>query len=250
MGNSFGTYALYAAMGVLSEAEAYDLIQKRTEMVKNTESAKKPEERTGMIFIRDLEKPAAHYIFFESGLKPTNDNFITQVAGGTAAQISQFKKAINAQGIVVDGKPLTAARLGEVKTVIGAYHCSYRKEDSKNFGAYVDPVDFKEVNQVLYTTTSPEPLISPAHYYTELKEQMVNFVDFPRTLNIMLRDGVRMFLDMGPGKSLTKIISSYLDYLREFGSTEEKMIAALSNVESYAVRPERVRELLISKQAA
>jgi PfaB family protein len=62
-----------------------------------------------------------------------------------------------------------------------------------------------------------------------ITEAVLNTIDFPKTVRSAYRDGARIFLEMGPGASCTRMISSILD-----GEPHLALAVAAPRLENYA----------------
>jgi [acyl-carrier-protein] S-malonyltransferase len=90
--------------------------------------------------------------------------------------------------------------------VSGPFHSTFMDEVSDNLKEVIEDFPFREAKIPVVTNVWAEPLTSS----TELKEALVLQVKSPvlweRSIRRMIDEGVSTFVEIGPGKVLTKLI--------------------------------------------
>jgi [acyl-carrier-protein] S-malonyltransferase len=71
---------------------------------------------------------------------------------------------------------------------------------------YIDATAFKNPAIPVIGNVTALPLTTPEDVKTELKKQLLNPVQWQRTIEYMIQQGVTTFIEIGPGRVLTGLI--------------------------------------------
>jgi len=125
---------------------------------------------------------------------------------------------INCPGqIVISGAVDNIARAMEMATVAGAsraiplqvsgaFHSPLMKPAADGLAEYVNSLSFQNPSIPVIGNTTGEPLTTAESVKTELLNQLLNPVQWQRTIEYMVNKGVPTFIEIGPGKVLTGLI--------------------------------------------
>jgi [acyl-carrier-protein] S-malonyltransferase len=86
--------------------------------------------------------------------------------------------------------------------VAGAYHSPLMTRSSDIMKDYISGLHFGNFDYPVYTNVSAEPVLDSEAYKDILSRQILSPVQWYPTLQNMYRDGIRRFVEIGPGKVL------------------------------------------------
>jgi [acyl-carrier-protein] S-malonyltransferase len=137
---------------------------------------------------------------------------------GICGETGTVMANINSPGqIVVSGATANVATAMEMATgagasraiplqVSGAFHSPLMKPAVDGMIKYLDAASFKNPNIPVIANMTAEPLTTGEAVKTELINQLTNPVQWQRSIEYMVAQGVTTFIEIGPGKVLTGLI--------------------------------------------
>jgi len=192
-GHSLGEYTALAAAGVLDFATTVYLAR----------------ERGRLMYEAGLRKPGGMVAVI--GL---DEALLAEVCGETDTQIAN----INCPGqLVISGakENLTkAADLAKAKgahraiplSVSGAFHTPLMQSAVDGISEIIATLSFHEPLIPIIANTTAQPMTTAEEVKTELLRQLCNGVQWQRSVEYMVDDGVSTFIEIGPGKVLSGLI--------------------------------------------
>ena len=90
--------------------------------------------------------------------------------------------------------------------VSGAFHTSLLKEASEEFYDYIEKVRFNEIDEKIYSNLKGNLYVKEDNIKNILKNHMVKPVYFEKIIRDMILKGVDIFIEIGPGKTLTGFV--------------------------------------------
>lgn len=190
-GFSLGEIASLGFSGILSKEDAFRLVCRRARLM--DEAASK--SRGAMVAVMKLtpEKVEQLCSKFENAW-PVNYNSPAQtVAAMDEALVEDFTAAVREQR----GK---AVRLA----VSGAFHSPFMESASTGLDAYLKNVELSQPQIPVYSNVTAQP------YSGNFKELIVNQAKSPvqwqKTVENLINEGVDTFIEVGPGKTLMGLI--------------------------------------------
>jgi len=192
-GHSLGEYTALAAANVLDFAATVSLARERGRLMYEA-GLRKP---GGMVAIIGLDEIS-----------------LVEVCGATDTWIAN----INCPGqIVISGakENLTKAiGLAEAKgakrtiplQVSGAFHTSLMQTAVDGMAEILATLSFREPVTPIIANTTAQPLASAESIKKELLNQLCNGIQWQRSIEYMVDNGVTTFIEIGPGKVLTGLI--------------------------------------------
>jgi len=195
-GHSLGEFnALYAA-GAYSFLDGFRLVQRRGQLMSAAQGG-------GMAAVVGVSVPRIESILKEYALNDltvANRNSPTQVVlSGDRAQLHQAQELMKAAG----------CRLYSILPVSAAFHSPHMDEAARAFGDDLKTIEFAELDRLVMAnrTALPYPSNGPTDVFrTLLTEQMIHPVLWTDSVRYLLEHGATEFLEMGPGKVLTRLI--------------------------------------------
>lgn len=119
---------------------------------------------------------------------------------------------ITGESDAVDAAVNELRRISNVKAiplkVSGAFHSPLLKEASSNFTTYLQNYELKLPEKKIYYNICGEPINvnDIASLTLIMGKQMSHSVYFMQTIENMIKDGVELFVEIGPGSTLSKLI--------------------------------------------
>lgn len=190
-GFSLGEIASLGFSGILSNEDAFSLVCKRARLM--DEAAAK--SKGAMVAVMKLTPQMVEALCkrFENAW-PVNYNSPAQtVVAMDETLVEEFSAAVKEQR----GK---AVRLA----VSGAFHSPFMESASDGLAAYLENVSLSEPQIPVYSNVTAQP------YSGDFKELIINQarspVQWQKTVENLIDEGVDTFIEVGPGKTLTGLI--------------------------------------------
>ena len=201
-GHSYGELPALAAAGRISNADFYRLSRRRGELM----AAQRVGDPGAMIAV--LAPLSEIEVRLIPGVVIANKNAPLQtVLAGRTADIEAIAKIFASSNIRTVKLPVAAA-----------FHSALVAEASRPFRDDLESVAFAAGSPVYANTTAAEYPGDAASCRDLLGHQLAKPVEFVGQIQAMLRDGVRTFLEVGPGGTLAKLTQSIV---AEATSTED-----------------------------
>ena len=197
LGLSLGEYTALCAAGVFSLDEGIDLVKNRGLIMGQGAGGKGSMVavmKTGLETIQDLVDQAKE----DDVLAVCNLNSPGQiVVGGEFEALDRFEEKCK------EAKIKRFMRLN----VEGPFHTQILNQAAQDFADnYLSKVDFKEPSMDVYTNLSGKNYRQVDSIVENLKDQMCSPVRFIDCVENMIADGCQVFIEIGPGKSLSGFV--------------------------------------------
>ncbi len=196
-GHSYGELtALYASGCISSLEDFFKISRRRGELM--AQAAKEPGAMTAVL--ASVEK-TKQFLSETNSLVIANMNSPKQtVVAGKVEKIILFEKSLQQKNIPFRRLPVATA-----------FHSSLVESSSPPFRAYLNEFLMKVPQKTTYSNTSSNPYPADENQTKDiLSEQLARPVKFLQQINNMYKEGVRLFLEIGPGKTLTKLVQECL----------------------------------------
>ena len=197
LGLSLGEYTALCAAGVFSLDEGIDLVKNRGLIMDQGAGGKGSMVavmKTGLETIQDLVDQAKE----DEVLAVCNLNSPGQiVVGGEFDALDRF------EGKCKEAKIKRYMRLN----VEGPFHTQILNQAAKEFADnYLSKIDYREPSMDVYTNLSGKNYRQVDSIVDNLKDQMCSPVRFIDCVENMIADGCQLFIEIGPGKSLSGFV--------------------------------------------
>lgn len=197
LGLSLGEYTALCAADVFSLDEGIDLVKNRGLIMGQGAGGKGSMVavmKTGLETIQDLVDQAKE----DDVLAVCNLNSPGQiVVGGEFEALDRFEEKCK------EAKIKRFMRLN----VEGPFHTQILNQAAQDFADnHLSKVDFKEPNMDVYTNLSGKNYRQVDSIVENLKDQMCSPVRFIDCVENMVADGCQVFIEIGPGKSLSGFV--------------------------------------------
>ena len=118
------------------------------------------------------------------------------VLGGYEENLKQAKEMVEEMGL--KGIPLK---------VSGPFHTYLMKPAADRMQFFLDGRDFTIMSRPVIANTSTRAIVDPLDIKNELTDQIFKSVFWKESIEKMIKGGVRVFVEIGPGKILNGLIS-------------------------------------------
>ncbi len=197
LGLSLGEYTALCAAGVFSLDEGIDLVKNRGLIMGQGAGGKGSMVavmKTSLETIQDLVDQAKE----DNVLAVCNLNSPGQiVVGGEFEALDRFEEKCK------EAKIKRYMRLN----VEGPFHTQILSQAAQEFAdAHLAKIDYKKPNMDVYTNLSGKNYKQVDSIVENLKDQMCSPVRFIDCVENMIADGCQVFIEIGPGKSLSGFV--------------------------------------------
>ncbi len=192
-GHSVGEYTALAAANVLDFATTVYLARERGRLMYEA-GLRKP---GGMVAIIGLDEASLAEVCRETETCIANFNCPGQLAiSGATANLPRAGDLAKAKG---------ASRAIPLP-VSGAFHSPLMQPAVDGMSEIIATLNFQEPTIPTIANITARPLTTAEQVKTELITQLCNAVQWQRSIEYMIDDGVSTFIEIGPGKVLSGLI--------------------------------------------
>jgi [acyl-carrier-protein] S-malonyltransferase len=192
-GHSLGEYTALAAAGVFDFTTAVRLARERGRLMHEVGQ----QHAGGMAAIIGLEETKLAEVCRQSGTVIANINCPGQIViSGAAENITRAMDLAKAAG---------AARTIPLQ-VSGSFHSPLMEPIIPSMAALIKSTPFEDPAVPVIANMTARPLTTAAAVKEELINQLTHPVQWQRTVEYMVAQGVDTFIEIGPGKVLTGLI--------------------------------------------
>ena len=192
-GHSLGEYTALAASGVLDFGATVRLARERGKLMHEAGLL----HPGGMAAIMGLDETSVVHICRQTGTWIANINCPGQlVISGSSENLALAVESAKAKG----------ARRVIPLQVSGAFHTSLMQSAADHLSVYINGLHFQNPVVPIIGNTTARPLITAESIKTELLAQLCNCVQWQRSIEYMLNEGISTFIEIGPGKVLSGLM--------------------------------------------
>ncbi|MCJ7426747.1 MAG: ACP S-malonyltransferase [Dehalococcoidales bacterium] len=192
-GHSLGEYTALVAAGVLDFATAVYLARERGRLMHEAGQL----TPGGMAAIIGLDETSLAELCAETGAQIANINCPGQIvisgAEDNLNQAVELAKSLGAHRVI----PLQ---------VSGAFHTPLMQPAVDGMAKIIAKLEFNDPATPIVGNTIAQPLATAPAVKEELLYQLCNCVQWQRSVEYMVADGVTVFIEIGPGKVLAGLI--------------------------------------------
>ena len=190
-GHSLGEYSALVAVDALDLADALILVRRRGQLMQ--------EQGAGaMAAIIGLDIEAVANVAVETGAEVANFN-----APGQTTVSGREETVERAMALAKERGARRCIRL----PVSAAFHSSLMEPVVEGLRPLIEATPFREATVPLITNVAALPIQHPDDLRRELLDQVCASVRWIDVVERLHRDGVRTFVEVGPGKILSGLIS-------------------------------------------
>lgn len=216
-GHSLGEYTALVAAGVLGLADAISLVRERGRLMYEA-GLRQP---GGMLAVLGLDEETVKGISSESGTEISNINCPGQIVlSGVAQALAQANKLAREQG----------ARVIPLR-VSGAFHSVLMEPVLAEFSRIVSSFRLEPPVIPIVSNVTARPLADADSISDELVQQLRNCIQWQRSVEYMMHNGVTTFCEIGPGRVLSGLIRRINSELQTCNISGNEDIAQLACIE-------------------
>ncbi|MFC2038586.1 ACP S-malonyltransferase [Chloroflexota bacterium] len=192
-GHSLGEYTALVAAGVIDFASAVHLARERGRLMNEAGTA----QPGGMLAVLGLDEPLLAEVCRDTDTCIANYNCPGQlVVSGAIQNLPQAMEQALAKG---------ANRTVSLQ-VSGAFHSPLMKPAQESLADIIADITFNEAEVPVIANVTAQPITTGDEIKNELTEQLCNGVQWQRSVEYMIENGVTAFIEIGHGKVLTGLI--------------------------------------------
>ncbi len=201
-GHSYGELVALAVAGAFDTSTLFALSRRRGQLMAEMASKPGSDPGTMLALAATLEQTRQLIADHRLDLVVANHNGSHQVIlSGTTPEIERAHKTAGRLGITA--KPLSVA---------AAFHSRLVAEAATPFADHLERIAVATPRIPVYSNTTARAYPDdPQAIRHLLANQLAEPVDFVAMVRAMYRDGARLFLEVGPGTVLTRLVEAILD---------------------------------------
>ncbi len=195
-GHSLGEFSAWVASGALDFEPALRLVRRRGELMEDA-ARRNPGGMLAVIGLPDRKVAELCEQAKRAGVVvPANFNSPGQVVvSGEPAALEELAAAVKAAG----GRTIPLR-------VSGAFHSPLMEDAAHIFAGLVAEAPIRAPQTPVVANASAEPVTDEGGVRRAMTDQMTNPVLWSTSVRRMIADGADLFLEVGPGRVLTKLI--------------------------------------------
>jgi len=192
-GHSLGEYTALAAAGVLDFATTVYLARERGRLMHEAGQL----TPGGMAAIIGLDEAPLAEVCQQTGTTIANLNCPGQIViSGAKDELSQAVELVKGRG----------AHRAIPLQVSGAFHTPLMQPAVDGMAEIMATLNFNNPTVPIVGNTTAKPLTTAEAVKEELLNQLCNCIQWQRSVEYMVNDGVSAFIEIGPGKVLAGLI--------------------------------------------
>ena len=218
-GHSLGEYSALACVGSINFEDTLKILQKRGKFMQEAV----PSGEGAMLAVlgiasKELDK------FLETNKKKyecfiANDNSNLQVV------VSGLKKDINLLSDDLNNKKIKNLKLN----VSAPFHCKYMKTASEKMTGYINDLKMNNLEKPIISNVTAHEASSSKEIKLLLISQIEKKVRWLESVEYMINNGIKNFVEIGPGKVLSGLIKRINKNVKVSSINNEEDIKLLVN---------------------
>ena len=193
-GHSLGEYSALCCFGALSFEETLKILKKRGKSMQDAV----PANEGSMIAVLGKELSAIEEIL----KKNNHDCYIANDNSPQQVVISGLKKNID-----LFSQDLNKLNVKNIKLSVSApFHCKLMKKATENMRDKIMNLNFNNIKNPLISNFNAKPSISGLEIKDLLVSQIEGKVRWLESIEFMINEGTKNFIEIGPGKVLSGLI--------------------------------------------
>ncbi len=212
-GHSLGEYSALAAAGSIGFPDALKLVRKRALLMKDASS----KVNGGMCAIIGLDIKMVEEICSDThgGVEIANINSETQIV--ISGERGSLRKA-SEQAVSAGAKKVIPL------SVSGPFHSHFMKPAGEKLAEELAKIEIKPPSAPIISNVTARPASTPREIRENLTAQVSSTVLWDDSIKFLLSSGVDTFIELGPGRVLTKLIQRMGKNLRAYNIEDKKSL--------------------------
>ena len=217
LGHSLGEFTALIVAGVINLADAIRLVRERGRLMH--EAGKRT--RGGMLAVMGLDLAAVESVCQSVGTVVSNVNSPGQiVVSGTQDSLEKARRLAQIKG---------ARRVIPLK-VSGAFHSPLMEPAIEGLKNAVAGLTFNKPLMPVIANVTAQPLTTAEAIKDELIRQLCNGIQWQRSIEYMVDNGVTTFIEIGPGKVLSGLVKRISKEVNTLNVGDTEAIRNLGNL--------------------
>ena len=195
-GHSLGEYSALACNGAISFEDALRILQKRGRFMQEAI----PDGEGGMLVALGISSEEIQKIL--DGTKNTYECYIANDNSKSQVVLSGLIKDID-----LLSKDLESKKIKNIKLNVSApFHCKYMKSASDKMTSFINNLKITKLDKPIISNVTAKEVYSPEQIKTLLISQIEKKVRWLESVEYMINNGIKNFVEIGPGKVLSGLI--------------------------------------------
>jgi [acyl-carrier-protein] S-malonyltransferase len=192
-GHSLGEYTALVAAGVLDFSDAVRLTRQRGSLMQHAGQI----APGGMVAIIGLDEVSVEAVCQETGARISNINSPGQIviSGSREAMVRSIDLSLS-----------MGARYSKPLNVSGAFHSHLMEPAVEGMARAITEVKFRDSTVPIVVNSTAKPVATAEEIKQELLDQIANCVQWQKSVEYMVGEGVSTFVEVGPGQVLSGLI--------------------------------------------
>ena len=195
-GHSLGEYSALSCCGSISFEDTLKILQKRGKFMQEAI----PNGEGSMLAVLGTSSREVDKILTEN--KKKYECFIANDNSNLQVVVSGLKKDINLLSDDLNIKKIKNLKLN----VSAPFHCKYMKSASEKMASYINNLKMTELSHPIISNVTAMETNSPKEIKSLLISQIEKKVRWFESVQYMINNGVKNFVEIGPGKVLSGLI--------------------------------------------
>ena len=195
-GHSLGEYSALACVGSINFEDTLKILQKRGKFMQEAV----PSGEGAMLAVLGMASKELDKILETNNNKyecfVANDNSNLQVV------VSGLKKDINLLSDDLNNQKIKNIKLN----VSAPFHCKYMKTASEKMTSYINDLNMNDLEKPIISNVTAKETSSSREIKSLLISQIEKKVRWLESVEYMINNGVKNFVEIGPGKVLSGLI--------------------------------------------
>ena len=195
-GHSLGEYSALACVGSISFEDTLKILQKRGKFMQEAV----PSGEGAMLVVLGISSKELDKI-----LKENKDNYECFIANDNSqlqVVVSGLKKDINLLSEDLNNKKIKNLKLN----VSAPFHCKYMRKASERIASFINDLKINELEKPIISNVTAKETSSSKEIKLLLISQIEKKVRWRECVEYMTNNGVKNFVEIGPGKVLSGLI--------------------------------------------
>jgi len=218
-GHSLGEYSALACVGSISFEDTLKILQKRGKFMQDAV----PSGKGAMLAVLGMASKELDKILKTNNKKYecfiANDNSNLQVV------VSGLKKDINLLSDDLNNKKIKNLKLN----VSAPFHCKYMKTASEKMTGYINDLKMNNLEKPIISNVTASETISSKEIKLLLISQIEKKVRWLESVEYMINNGIKNFVEIGPGKVLSGLIKRINKNVKVYSINNEEDIKLFIN---------------------
>ena len=195
-GHSLGEYSALACVGSISFEDTLKILQKRGKFMQEAV----PSGEGAMLVVLGISSKELDKILKEN--KDKYECFIANDNSQLQVVVSGLKKDINLLSEDLNNKKIKNLKLN----VSAPFHCKYMRKASERIASFINDLKINELEKPIISNVTAKETSSSKEIKLLLISQIEKKVRWRECVEYMTNNGVKNFVEIGPGKVLSGLI--------------------------------------------